>query len=156
MTTDKELKEIYKPMNQRNKVKFVVDKPEHKPFKKHNSDAGFDIFADENVIIPANSFGLVQTCIKVAIPFGYVGILKSRSGMACKHGVETGAGVIDSNYRGYLKVKLFNNSDENFVVKIGEKITQMVIIPINLNEWEEVDSLDETDRGQNGFGSTGK
>lgn len=138
------------------RTKFTVDNPQHKPFKKHNSDAGFDIFADEDVLLPIGSYAIVKTCLKVAIPEGYVGILKSRSGLACEHGVETGAGVIDSSYRGYIAVKLFNNSDKPYIVKKDDKITQLLILPVNITEFEEVDSLDETQRGSDGFGSTGR
>ena len=137
-------------------VKFTVDNPEHKPFKKHYNDAGFDVRANINIIIPMGSYAIVKTDLHVAIPEGYVGILKSRSGLACKHGIETGAGVIDASYRGYISVKLYNHSYKDYTVNIGDKISQMLIIPVMLSEWEEVDSLDETERNENGFGSTGR
>jgi len=151
-----EMKQIYNYNDNNKRTRFTVDNPNHKPFKKHDSDAGFDIKSNENVVIPANSYAIVSTCLKVAIPEGYVGILKSRSGMACKHGVETGAGVIDCSYRGYINVKLYNTSNKDYTVKIGDKITQMLIQKVNLLDWIEVDNLDETERGSNGFGSTGK
>lgn len=151
-----ELKQTYSYNEQHLSTRFTVDNPKHRPFKKHNSDAGFDIFSNENVVVPMGSYAIVKTCLKVAIPEGYVGILKSRSGLACKHGVETGAGVIDCTYTGFISVKLYNHSDKNYTVKIDDKITQMLIIPILLNEWIEVESLDDTERGNNGFGSTGK
>ncbi|RLC08766.1 MAG: dUTP diphosphatase [Deltaproteobacteria bacterium] len=153
---NKKLNITYDYNDNSKRTRFTVDNPKHKPFKKHEADAGFDIFANEAVVIPANSYAIVSTCLKVAIPEGYVGILKSRSGMACKHGVETGAGVIDSTYRGYINVKLYNTSNKDYTVVIGDKITQMLIQKVNLLDWIEVESLDETERGSNGFGSTGK
>lgn len=137
-------------------TKYIVDNPQHKPFKKHATDAGFDVYADENVVVPVNSYAVVKTDLRVSIPEGFVGILKSRSGMACKYGIETGAGVIDSSYRGYIAVKLFNHSDKPYVVEKDDKISQLLIIPVCLTPFEEVDSFEETERGENGFGSTGK
>jgi len=149
-----ELKQTYS--GSKLQTRFMVDNPKHKPFKKYHSDAGFNLFATENVIVPANSFAIISTGIKVAIPEGYVGILKSRGGMACLHGVETGAGVIDSQFRDYITVKLYNNSDKDYTVSIDDKLTQMLIMPVVLAEWIEVESLDETERGNDKFGSTGK
>jgi len=137
------------------KLRYKVDKPEHRPFKKYKSDAGFDVYSDENVVIPANSYALVKTDLRVAIPYGYVGFLKPRSGLSSKHGCNVGAGVIDSNYRGYISVLLFNHGNENIVIKTDMKIAQLVILPVLLPELEEVEEFEETDRGKNGFGSTG-
>lgn len=125
--------------------------------------AGMDLHAelpgevDELWILPHKT-ALVPTGIAVAIPEGYFGAIYARSGLASKHGLRPGncVGVIDSDYRGEVKVALHNDSDERQVILLRERIAQLVIQPYLPIEWDEVDDLDETDRGQGGFGSTGR
>lgn len=125
-------------------------------FKKaHKDDAGYDILASEYVIVYPGKKALVSTGLTVAIPKGFVGIIKSRSGLAARHDLEHGAGVIDSGYRGEVKVLLRNFGHEPYEIFFGDKIAQMVILPIFDGEVEFVDSLDETERSENGFNSTG-
>jgi len=118
-------------------------------------DAGMDFFANEEVIIKPNQRKLVNTGISMAIPLGYVGLIWDKSGIASKHGIKTMAGVIDSSYRGEIKILLHNLSAEEFKIEKGTKIAQMLIQPVEQKEIIEVESLDETKRGTGGFGSSG-
>ena len=121
--------------------------------------AGGDLYSAEkgSVIIPPNETVLIGTGLSVEIPDGYVGLVYARSGLATKKGLApaNNVGVIDSDYRGEIKVALFNHSNEVRTVANGERIAQMVIAPYLKVEYEEVDDLSETVRGGGGFGSTG-
>ena len=126
--------------------------------KKHVLDAGLDIKASEDVEIPAYGGRLISTGLFLAIPPGYVGLFWSRSGLSLA-GLHVGAGCIDASYRGECKVVLHNLSDKPFQVKKGDRIAQLLTVPVNLGLYEQVPSLEElcnTDRGEGGFGSTGK
>ena len=96
-----------------------------------------------------------DTGVHIEIPEGYVGLIKSKSGLMVNHEIFTD-GTIDSHYTGSIRVKLVNNHYEGYVVHSGDKIAQLVIVPCLLPELELVDKLEETDRGDNGFGSTGR
>jgi len=120
-------------------------------------DAGFDLRASSSVVLDAGVQALVSTGLYCAIPVGWVGLIKDRSSMALR-GLHTHAGVIDASYRGEVKILLANRSGEDFCIREGDKIAQMVIIP-HLGNAQEVDSLQELGdsvRGQKGFGSTGR
>jgi len=125
------------------------------PCKAHSTDAGFDLFASENTTIPARGNALVHLSIAMVIPDGYCAIIKDRSGLAVKNCIYTRAGVIDSAYRGEVKVVIENGTNNNYEVEEGTKIAQMLILPVPAITFEEVISLDESDRGTGGFGSTG-
>jgi len=118
-------------------------------------DAGMDLYANENVIIPPQERKLVSTGIAMALPFGYAGLIWDRSGMAANHGIKSMGGVIDANYRGEIKVVLHNLSAQPFQVEKGMRIAQMLIQPVEQKEMVEVQELDETERGKGAFGSTG-
>lgn len=121
-------------------------------------DAGIDIRSNATQIIPPNGLFLVPTGLYVEIPHGYVGFIKDRSSMALKR-IVTSGGVIDSSYRGEVKIILSNNSDKEYIINIGDKIAQMVVFMHNEYNLKEVDSphdLSDTTRNINGFGSTGK
>jgi dUTP pyrophosphatase len=118
-------------------------------------DAGIDLFSVEDIEIPAMENRAVRTGIKIAIPEGYAGFVWDKSGLALNKQLKTMAGVIDSGYRGEVKVVLFNLGKENYKVEKGSKIAQLVIMPIINYELEEVKKLDETERGSKGFGSSG-
>ena len=122
--------------------------------KKHRADAGLDIAANEALVIPAGESRLVQTGIRLEIPEGFVGLLWSRSGMAAKFGIECGAGCIDASYRGEVHVLLRNHSNVEFKVNKGDRIAQLLTVPVDLGFYEKVKELSETDRGAGGFGST--
>ena len=136
-------------------MKVMLDKGAVMPLRAHVNDAGYDLYSRITQIIPARESAEFDTGVHIEIPKGYVGFLKSKSGLNCKHGI-TGEGVIDSGYTGSIKVKLYNNSGYDYTVEKGDKISQIVILPISTPELELVDRLDETERGNGGFGSTGR
>lgn len=121
--------------------------------------AGADLYSAENdLYIEDRQTVMIGTGIAMEIPEGYVGLVYARSGLACKEGLAPAnkVGVIDSDYRGEIKVALYNQSGQKKLVKNGERIAQIVIAPFLTPEFTEVSELDETDRGEGGFGSTGK
>jgi len=126
-----------------------------KLFKNHNIDAGLDVYSDEDTIISPRSSKLVSTNLKISIPDGCVGLLWSRSGLSVKNSIEVGAGCIDAGYTGEVKVHLYNHGDDIFNISKGDRIAQLLTIPININMYERVDELSDTERGTGGFGSTG-
>ncbi|MCO5585138.1 hypothetical protein L7F22_039070 [Adiantum nelumboides] len=140
--------------------KFLVSlDPEHPhakaPTRGSALAAGYDLYASQNVIIPKGGRIVVPTGIRVAIPEGSYGRVAPRSGLASKHGIDCGAGVIDADYRGLLGVLLFNFGDSDFSINIGDRIAQLILEQIFTPQVETVQSLTETVRGEGGFGSTG-
>lgn len=124
------------------------------------SAAGYDLFADvsEEVEIKPHETKMIGTGVAIAIPEGYFGGVYARSGLSYKEGLRPAncTGVIDSDYRGEIKVTVHNDSNESRIIKPGQKMAQLVIQPYLSVEFDEVEELDETQRGQGGFGSTGK
>ena len=118
--------------------------------------AGYDLYCIEDFEIPARERAMISTGIAVHIPHGCYGRVAPRSSLALKFGIDVGAGVIDEDYRGELKVILFNHSNNNFVGKKGERIAQLIIEQICHCPITVVDDLNQTERGEGGFGSTGK
>ena len=138
------------------KVRFALDDGAYAPEYAHpGADAGADIRTPVSFIVPAHSSAIVDTGVHVEIPCGYVGMIKSKSGLNAKCGILT-EGVIDSGYSGSIRVKLYNNGGEAVRFYSGDKITQLVIIPFLAAEFERVKSLAGGERGDNGFGSTGR
>ena len=144
-------------------VKILIKKTNRKvitPKYKTDGSSGVDLsaFLDKEVIIKPNSSELIPTGLQVAIPEELEIQIRPRSGLAAKEsiGVLNSPGTIDSDYRGELKIILFNHGNKDFIINNGDRIAQMVLVPILKMEFEEVDSLPETIRGQGGFGSTGK
>ena len=137
------------------KLKVVLDEGAKMPSRAHATDAGLDIFSRECAIVEAKDSCTFDTGVHIEIPEGFVGFLKSKSGLNVKNGI-TGEGVIDAGYTGSIVVKLYNNSGYPYEIKTGDKITQLVILPIVTPELELVESLSESDRGSNGFGSSGR
>ena len=125
------------------------------PSYAYPGDAGADLYAAADSVIPARGKMLVSTGIRLALPEGHVGLIWPRSGMAVKHGIDCGAGVIDSQYRGEVKVLLFNHSDGEHFIQKGDRIAQLLVQKVETVEFLPVDDLDATDRSGNGFGSTG-
>ena len=117
--------------------------------------AGYDLYTNEDVTIGETEFTPVNTGVSVAIPPGYYGRIAPRSGLAAKYGVIIGGGVIDEDYRGEIKV-LMSCLFGMYEVSRGERIAQLILEKITTPELEIVTSLDDTDRGSDGFGSTGK
>ena len=136
-------------------IKIMLEKGAIAPSRSHRWDAGLDLFSMEDGVIAGGGYRVYNTGIHIEIPEGYVGFIKSRSGMMCKGGITTD-GTIDAHYTGPIKVCLFNHDDNDYVVRAGDKIAQLVIQPVFLPRLELVDSLGETDRGDAGFGSTGR
>lgn len=120
--------------------------------------AGYDIFTASEAIIPPRGAAVVKTGLHVQIPPHTVLLVYSRSGHGFNHGIRLAncTGVIDSDYRGEILVKLQNDSDKEFKVEVGDKVAQAVLMPFFRMDFETVDELDESDRGTGGFGSTGK
>jgi dUTP pyrophosphatase len=119
-------------------------------------DAGLDLHAAEDVTLVPHEQRIVKTGIALAIPPGAVGLVWDRSGMAAKNGVKTMAGVIDHTYRGELGVVLVNVTNRPYDVKKGDRVAQLLVQPIHTADVQEVDDLDETNRGDGGFGSSGR
>ncbi|KAL5527043.1 DUT1 [Sanghuangporus baumii] len=117
--------------------------------------AGYDLYSAEKKIVPAKSKALIDTQISIAVPKGCYGRVAPRSGLASKFMIDTGAGVIDSDYRGVVFVLLFNHSDSDFEIVEGDRVAQLIIEKIETPDVVEVNDLDETLRGAGGFGSTG-
>jgi dUTP pyrophosphatase len=127
------------------------------PSYAHKGDAGVDLYAAEDCVIKPMERKLVPTGIKMAIPEGYEGQLRPKSGLAIEHGIGfvNSVGTIDSTYRGEIKVPCINLGNEEFKIERNNKIAQMVFNKVEEVYFEEVDELDETARNEGGFGSTG-
>ena len=124
------------------------------PTRAHKDDAGLDLYATKDAVIFRDGSETFDTGVHIAIPQGYVGFLKSKSGLNVKSGIQS-SGVIDSGYTGSICVKLYNHSHEMVRIKRGQKISQLVILPIITPELELVEDLEDTERGDGGFGSSG-
>ena len=130
------------------------------PLRMSAAAAGYDLFANikYNVIIKKGEHVLVPTGISIALPFGYEGQIRPRSGLANKHGITilNSPGTIDADYRGEIGVILINHGNTDYVVKRGDRIAQLVIAKVEMVEFEEVNELPESERGSGGYGSTDK
>ena len=125
------------------------------PARAHHDDAGLDLFANETLTLEPGMRRTVKTGIALAIPTGYVGLIWDKSSIPHKWGVKTMGGVIDASYRGEIGVIMVNLSQEPYVIEKGSKISQLLIQKVELPEVCEVSELDDTIRGEGGFGSTG-
>lgn len=136
-------------------MNIYVEKGAYMPDRAHKTDAGLDIRARETRLVKAHSGTLFHTGLHVQLPHGTAGLLVSKSGLNVEYGI-TSTGLIDEGYTGEIMVKLYNHSDANYLVNAGDKISQLVVIPVFYENVHFVDSLDEnTERGDKGFGSTG-
>ena len=140
------------------KILFTLDEGATAPTRAHSTDAGLDLYSLQSANIPPGGRELVNTGVHVSIPPGYVGLICPRSGLAHRAGltVLNAPGIIDAGYTGEIKVNLHNAGDEVFWVNAGERIAQLVITPIPDAHLVQVDTLDTTERGDNGHGSTGQ
>ena len=146
-------------------MKIMLDEGAILPTRAHETDAGLDLYTPNDVIVARSRWtptegitvgsATIDTGVHVEIPKGYVGFIKSKSGLMVKHGL-TADGTIDCGYVGSIRVKLFNHTSTSYEFKAGEKVAQLVLLPIITPDLELVDSLEDTDRGSNGFGSSGK
>ena len=126
------------------------------PSYSHPGDAGADLKASESSIVLARGKALVPTGLCIELPEAHVGLIWPRSGLAVKHSIACGAGVVDAKYRGEIKVLLFNHSDKNFTIEPGDRIAQLLVQKVENINFLPVESLDKTERNEGGFGSTGK
>ena len=141
------------------KLKIINKSKNENPSYATNGASGMDLRAnlDEELVIKSGEIELVPTGIFLEIPEGYEGQVRARSGLALKYGISlpNGIGTIDSDYRGELKVILINHGKEDFVIKNGDRIAQIVFIKYEKAELEIVESIEDTERSEGGFGSTG-
>ena len=125
------------------------------PTRAHAGDAGLDVYSTETITIEGNGDAVIPTGISIAIPEGWVCVVKEKSGRAVKNKLTLGACVIDSGYRGEVFIHLFNNGDEDVVINVAESVAQLVVFPCWCGQPKEVYELNDTDRGDGKFGSTG-
>ena len=157
-------------------MKIMLDQGAKMPTRAHPYDGGLDLYTTEEVVVPACELRLVyddyfqrmarnevsvgsvtiDTGVHVQIPEGCVGLIKSKSGLNVNHGLTADHGVIDAHYTGSIRVKIYNHTRKDYRFNAGDKIAQLVIVPCVLLPMEVVDSFEETDRGDGGFGSTGR
>lgn len=136
-------------------VKIVLDEGAIMPQKAHEEDAGFDLFTPVDVKVGALGSAIIDTGVHIQIPLGYTGFIKSKSGLNFKHDLQA-EGVVDCGYTGTIQVKMYNRGSSSHQFKAGDKITQLVILPIPKVDLVKVNSIDNTARGIDGFGSTGR
>ncbi len=144
-------------------MRIMLDDGAFAPVRAHETDAGLDLRTPVEVTVPAKGSATIDTGVHIEIPrggrrddyCGYVGFLKSKSGLNVKHGIVS-EGVIDIGYTGSIKVKLYNHSGKDYTFQAGDKITQLVILPCIMPDLTLVSKLDDTERGDGGFGSTGR
>lgn len=136
-------------------MKIKLDTWAFMPSRAHETDAGADLRSPVDVMVPAMGSRVIDTGVHIQLPHGYVGMLKSKSGLNTRYGI-TSEGVIDEGYTGAIKAKLYNHSNAPYHVLRGDKITQLVIMPCAYVGFERVEELEDSERGGDGFGSTGK
>ena len=136
-------------------MKIKLDPWAIMPTRAHDTDAGLDLYAAKDATVNEYSSVLFDTGVHVQLPPNTAGMIKSKSGLNVHHGI-TSEGVVDVGYTGSICVKLYNHSGVPYEVKRGDKISQLVIVPVVIPPIVVVDELEESERGNNGFGSTGR
>ena len=136
-------------------INVMLDEGAKMPTKAHKTDAGFDLYTPNRVVIHKNDSVCIDTGVHIEIPEGFVGMIKSKSGLNMCESI-TSEGVIDSGYTGSIVVKVYNHSEKPVIFEMGQKFTQIVFIPIPDVELLKTGNMGLTERGANGFGSTGK
>lgn len=137
------------------KINVLLEKSAIMPTRAHSTDAGLDLYAPFFAMVPPHGRCVIDTGVHVGIPAGYVGKLESKSGLMRNAGLTT-RGTIDAGYTGTIQVVVFNHSDKAYTFNEGDKVTQLVIYPIVTPTPVQVEIVDKTERGDSGFGSTGK
>lgn len=137
------------------KMRVMLEKNAYMPTRAHEADAGFDLYAPDGGLVPCGKTYIVKTGVHVEIPRGYCGLVKSRSGLHMEYGITT-TGVVDAGYTGEIAVKLSSHENTALCFSRGDRIAQLVIVPVYTPELIQVENLKETDRGNNGFGSSGR
>lgn len=147
---------IAKDLAERNMVKISMDYDDvNIPRRAHKADAGYDLFATHDIYVNPHGKVTADTGVHIEIPAGYFGDIRPKSGLLFNHDIFT-AGTVDSGYRGAVKVRIINFGNEPYQFRKGEKIAQMVLVPCLTPDLVIVEELPETERGNGGFGSTGK
>ena len=136
-------------------MNIILDNGAFMPEFAHKTDAGADLRSPVCATVPARGSVVIDTGVHIEIPAGYVGILKSKSGLNVKHDL-IGTGTIDSGYSGSIRVKLYNLGDTDYQILRGDKIIQLVIMPCVYCKFTEVEQFADSERGNGGFGSTGR
>lgn len=136
-------------------MRIKLDPGAYLPDRAHEMDGGLDLRAPVATVVPARGSAGIDTGVHVELPLGTAGLLVSKSGLNVRHDI-TSEGLIDAGYSGSIVVKLYNNGDTPYYIDRGDKISQLVVIPVCLLKLEIVTELEETERGAKGFGSTGK
>ena len=136
----------------------LLNKNAKVPFRGSDMAAGYDLYSAEEIVIPVGECKLISTGIALEIPNDYFGGIFPRSGTAVKRGLRLAncVGVIDADYRGEVKVPLYNDSSVPQKIELNERIAQLIILPFATVEYEVVDELSDTERGEGGFNSTGR
>ena len=137
-------------------VKVVLDEGAKMPTRAHSTDAGLDLYSRSEVIIYPMESATFDTGVHMAFEPGTYGKIESKSGLNVKRGIVACGGILDEGYTGSIVVKLYNLSDERYTFNVGDKIAQLIIQRYENPELVQVDKLEETDRSNNGFGSTGR
>jgi len=139
------------------KVERVNQNIELPKYQHYGEDAGLDLHAAEELTIKSGEYKLIKTGLKIAVPKGFAAFVYPRSGLALKKGVTVlnADGVIDSGYRGEVGVILINHGRKDFKINFNDRIAQLIIQKVNTIEWNEVENLSESQRGEGGFGHTG-
>lgn len=136
-------------------MNIILDPGAFMPEFVHKTDAGADLRSPINTVVPSRGSVVIDTGVHVEIPEGYTIFLKSKSGLNVNHNL-IGEGVVDSGFTGSIRVKLYNLGDTDYQIMRGDKIIQMVILPCGYCEFTQVEKFAETERGDGGFGSTGR
>lgn len=136
-------------------MEIMLDNDAYMPSRGHGSDAGLDLRTPKAVTVPAYGSAIVDTGVHVALPQGCAGLLVSKSGLNVRHDI-TSTGLIDEGYTGSIVVKLYNHGGGDYQLAAGDKITQLVVFPVVCESLEQVSVFNATERGDNGFGSTGR
>lgn len=136
-------------------MEIMLDDGAYMPTRGHKTDAGLDLRTPKAVTVPAYGSVTVDTGVHVALPHGCAGLLVSKSGLNVKRGI-TSTGLIDEGYTGSIVVKLYNHGGEDSAFEAGDKVSQLVVLPVACEPLEQVSAFKATERGDNGFGSTGR
>lgn len=136
-------------------MEVMLDDCAYMPSRTHGTDAGLDLRTPKAVTVPAYESAIIDTGVHVRLPHGCAGLLVSKSGLNVRYGI-TSTGLIDEGYTGSIVVKLYNNTGEDYEVEAGDKITQLVVMPVVYEPVEQVSAFNPTERGDAGFGSTGR
>lgn len=136
-------------------MEVMLDNGAHMPSRGHETDAGLDLRTPKAVTVPAYGSTTVDTGVHVKLPHGCAGLLVSKSGLNVRHDI-TSTGLIDEGYTGSIVVKLYNHGGEDYGFEAGDKVTQLVVMPVVCERVELVSAFNRTERGDHGFGSTGR